>query len=74
MMKPLGQVQSGESEASSPQEPETEPRSQNFQPKGPTLCVLIFTNQRAGKAVRLTGGARALGTAIAKRVDAWLLA
>ena len=33
-----------------------------------------FTNQRAGKAVRLTGGARALGTAIAKRVDAWLLA
>jgi hypothetical protein len=33
-----------------------------------------FTNQRAGKAARLTDGARALGTAIAKRVDAWLLA
>jgi hypothetical protein len=33
-----------------------------------------FTNQRAGKATRLTDRARALGTAIAKRVDAWLLA
>lgn len=33
-----------------------------------------FTNQRAGKAARLIDGARALGTAIAKRVDAWLLA
>jgi len=33
-----------------------------------------FTNQRAGKATRLTDGAHALGTAIAKRVGAWLLA
>jgi hypothetical protein len=33
-----------------------------------------FTKQRAGIAARLTDGARALGTAIAKRVGAWLLA
>ena len=33
-----------------------------------------FTNPRAGKAARLTDGARALGAAIAKRLDAWLLA
>ena len=33
-----------------------------------------FTNQRKGKAAWLTDGARALGTAIAKRVGAWLLA
>lgn len=30
-----------------------------------------FTNQRAGDAAWLTGGARALGTAIAKRLAAW---
>ena len=33
-----------------------------------------FTNPRASQAARLTGGARALGAAIAKRLDAWLLA
>ena len=33
-----------------------------------------FTTKLAGKAAQLTDGARALGTAVIKRLDAWLLA
>ena len=33
-----------------------------------------FTNSRAGQAARLTDGARALGTTIAKWLDVWLRA
>jgi hypothetical protein len=54
--------------------PETEPQSQKLPTERANPMHADFTNPRAGKAARLTGGARALGTAIAKRVDAWLLA
>src|SRR5271165_2429706 len=33
-----------------------------------------FTTKLGGKAAQLTDGARALGTAVIKRLDAWLLA
>jgi hypothetical protein len=52
--------------------PETEPQSQKLPTERANPMHADFTNPRAGKAARLTGGARALGTALAKRLDAWL--